>query len=198
MVAKRWVSIAAAVGVLGISERQVRRRVAAGTIEHRRANGRVEVRVDDAMTGGGPDATPDKPTGMPCDRLEAGQATPDATGGPIVLAVITEAVAVHRRQAELAAAELRRVRGWAAAGWGVAAAAFVLAGVGAVWGVRAVEQARGSIAAADASGAVWRAVAERELAERQAAGGPEQAVERQAVAITPDDWAGIPFPVTVP
>ena len=161
----------------GVSLRTLQRRASAGLVRTRAgADGRREAWVTRHVR---PDATPfvvphDAPSGVPGVGVDAtGGRDTDATGGVLAVAVARQAIVLAERRAdELGGqlvevrAELTRARRAGVRGWAAAAAAFVLAGVGVVWGVRAAGAAEGRAAAADATAGV---LAERVASERQRA-----------------------------
>ena len=179
----RWVGIAEAVGILGLSERTIRRHVAAGKLLTRTEAGRVEVRVEAAVVAAG---VPDIIEGVPDIRRGLDRNT--GTGVPDMPDMRPAGLAV--------VAEIRRARRHAAAGWSMAAAGFVLAAGLAVWGVRAIERAEGQAAAARAEAGIWRDVA---AADRRRV---DEAIRHQGERVVVveadhqgDGWAGFPYPI---
>lgn len=174
-----WVPLPMAAELAGVSLRTFQRRAAGGLVRTRTGpDGRREAWVSRHVRA---DATPsvvaqDAPGGLPGGGVDAtGGRDSDATGGVLAVAVARQAVVLAERRAEelggmLAEArtELRRVRRAGSLAWAGAAAGFVLAGLAAVWGVRAAEEAKGRAAAADATAAVLvrQAASERDRADQ--------------------------------
>jgi len=113
--------------------------------------GRRVVRVD-VKNRGEPDATPDRhATGGGDVELK-----PAATGGGMTTTteVIELILAGFERNAEFQRNDTRRARRQARTSWIIAAAAGLALSVGAIWGVQAVERARGQALASDAARAI--------------------------------------------
>lgn len=190
----RWVSVIEAVTELGVSERSVRRGIASGKLHSAIQDGRRVVLVP-----GEPDTT----SGGGNDRQASGggviELKPDTSGGvsggELAIRQAVEMIVTH--QTGQLRDGLRRARRAAAWGWSLTAAAGILLAAGAVWGVQAVEQAKGKAGAADA----LRAVLVDDLArERDRAGmlaNQLRAARRvQAVAVDreADSLVGVSIP----
>lgn len=168
----RWITVAQAVAELGITERTVRRGISSGKFVSAIQDGKRVIRIE---------GEPDTLTGGNTDRHATGggmvELKPNATGGLSggELAVRQAIEQIVTLQTEQLRAELVRSRRAAAWGWSMTAAAGILLAVGAVWSVRAVEQARGQAGAAEGVRAVLSDETKR---ERHRADG--LAVELQA------------------
>jgi excisionase family DNA binding protein len=153
-----WLDLTEAAGVLGVSDRTVRRRIKAGELPNRMHKGRRQVRIDTAdmtdATGGqrtdNPDAATeqiggvvrgDKVAGSVADALATIDRVERDLAG--VLALMGDELRAERQLAvERVEAELVRVRRRSGLGWVLA---LILAGVGAagaVVGVQAMTEAR--------------------------------------------------------
>lgn len=150
-----WLDLTEAAGVLGVSDRTVRRRIKAGELPNRMHKGRRQVRIDTAdMTGGqrtdNPDAATeqiggvvrgDKVAGSVADALATIDRVERELAG--VLALMGDELRTERQLAvERVELELKRVRKRSGLGWVLA---LILAGVGAAGaavGVQAMTEAR--------------------------------------------------------
>lgn len=150
-----WLDLTEAAGVLGVSDRTVRRRIKAGELPNRMHKGRRQVRIDTAdMTDGqrtdNPDAATeqiggvvrgDKVAGSVADALATIDRVERDLAG--VLALMGDELRAERQLAvERVELELKRVRKRSGWGWVLA---LILGGVGAagaVVGVQGVTAAR--------------------------------------------------------
>lgn len=188
----RWVSVCQAVAELGLSERSIRRAIASGRLVSVVQDGRRVVRIE---------GEPDGPTGGNGGRHPTGggivEIKPDPTGGLAggELAIMRAVDLAIDRTTEQLRGDLLRARRSAAWGWGLTAAAGILAAVGAVLAVRAIEQARGQAGAADGLRAV---LADSLTRERQRADDLADQLRQRTARQQADvaDWlAGFTSPV---